>query len=127
MRTHVKVIAVLFVLFGGLFLASALFSGLVLGVLTGVVGSSGDEGAELGAAILGLSGMALVVALTAFALPSFACGWGLLKTRRWARVLAIVLAAISLLRIPFGTIFGIYVLVIMFQKETERIFERPVT
>jgi hypothetical protein len=39
-----------------------------------------------------------------------AAGWGVLQRESWARVLAIVLAVISLFNIPFGTALGIYTL-----------------
>jgi hypothetical protein len=41
------------------------------------------------------------------------------KRRRWARIMGIILAALALPKIPFGTIFGIYALIILFQKDTE--------
>jgi len=37
-------------------------------------------------------------------------GWGLMARRPWARVLAIVLACLSLLHVPLGTALGIYTL-----------------
>lgn len=40
----------------------------------------------------------------------FAAGWGLLERRPWARTLAIVLAVLALLDLPFGTALGIYTL-----------------
>ena len=55
-------------------------------------------------------------------LPQIVCGIYLLKFRPWARVLAIVLAILSLIHIPFGTIFGVYALVILFHKDTEALF-----
>jgi hypothetical protein len=39
-----------------------------------------------------------------------AAGWGLMQHADWARVLAIVLAFIALLNMPFGTALGIYTL-----------------
>ena len=45
-----------------------------------------------------------------------------LITTAWNIILAIVLAALQLLGFPFGTIFGIYVLWVMLNKDTERLF-----
>jgi hypothetical protein len=56
------------------------------------------------------------------ALPGLVAGFGLLAYKSWARILAIVLAALQLLGFPFGTIFGIYVLWVMLNKDTERLF-----
>jgi hypothetical protein len=121
-QTHVKVVAVLFLVFGALGLIAAVVASLAFGVAASFVGASGDQNAPLGVAVLGLTGVALAVFLTALSIPSVICGWGLLKLRRWARILGIVLAAISLIRVPLGTIFGIYALWVLFQKETEQMF-----
>lgn len=124
MSTHVKVLGVLFVAMGVLGLVGALLSSVAFGLLAGAVGASGDEGAPLGRAVLGATGLALTVALVLFSAPSIVCGWGLLTFRPWSRILAIVLAAISLLVFPYGTVFGVYALWVLFSKETEALFER---
>jgi hypothetical protein len=120
--THVKVVATLFFLFGGLLLALAFFTPLLMSTLAGIVGASHEEGAALGATILGLTGIALSLVMLLFAIPYIVCGVGLLKFRRWARVLGIILAAISLVRFPLGTAFGVYALIILFRKDTEALF-----
>jgi hypothetical protein len=122
MAIHVRIIGVLYLIAGTLMLVGALFSTVFASVLASVIGASGEEGAGLAAALIGLGGVALMVTLVAFALPSLICGWGLLKLRRWARVLAIILGAIALLKFPFGTLFGVYVLVVMFRKDGEALF-----
>lgn len=122
MATHVKVVAVLFMVSGGFLLALAFFAPLLMTTIAGVVGASGEEGAAIGVAMLGLTGVALGVVLLLFAIPYIVCGIGLLKFRRWARIMGIILAALSLTRFPGGTAFGIYALVILFRKDTEALF-----
>ncbi|HZY62866.1 MAG TPA: zinc ribbon domain-containing protein [Edaphobacter sp.] len=46
----------------------------------------------------------------ATAVLAFIAGFGLLSRRSWARVLAIVLAILALLKFPLGTALGIYTL-----------------
>jgi len=121
--THVKVLGGIFLAMGLVGLLGALFSSVAFGLLAGVVGASGDEGAPLGSAVLGFTGLALTIALVLFSAPSIVCGWGLLKFRPWARILAIVLAAIALLGFPYGTVFGVYALWVLFSKGTEAVFE----
>ncbi len=123
MSTHVKVIAALFFVWGGFLLLMSAFAGVLMSVLAGFVGGIHEEGAAVGAAVLGLTGAALTTFLIVFAIPHLIAGWGLLKFKRWARILAIVLAAIALIKIPFGTLFGIYALVILFRKDTEALFQ----
>jgi hypothetical protein len=124
MQTHVKITAILFLIFGALLTLGAIFSSLLtVGGVAALIGASHDDGATLGVAILGITGAALTVLLLAFSIPSLACGFGLLKYRRWARLLGIVLAAIALLRLPVGTIFGVYALWVLFSTRTEPLFE----
>ena len=75
--------------------------------------------AVLGSTILGLTGVALLIFTLATSIPSLICGVGLLKYKRWARVLGIVLAALTLIHFPIGTAFGVYTLYVLFQKDTE--------
>jgi uncharacterized membrane protein len=122
MTTHVKVLAVLGLVLGALGLAGALFPTLFFGALATLVGTSSDEHAKLGLAVLGLTGIALTAYLVFTSAVSLLCGWGLLKRRRWARILGIVLAAISLIQFPLGTILGAYALWVLFNKKTEEMF-----
>lgn len=122
MATHVKVIGVGFIVFGALWVLGAMFSGAILTALAGLVGQSDSQDATVGAAVLGITGVTLTILLLAIGVPQVVCGIGLLSFRRWARILGIVLAAIALLSVPIGTIFGIYAIVILFNKETEALF-----
>ena len=47
-------------------------------------------------------------------------GWGLLERRPWARTLAIVVAFINLLDMPFGTALGVYTLWVLLPAESEK-------
>lgn len=53
---------------------------------------------------------AIAVVLICKAAAGIAAGLGLLQRHDWGRILAIVLGAISLINIPFGTAIGIYTL-----------------
>jgi hypothetical protein len=125
MATHVKVIGAFFIVCGVMLVMGAFFSQMLLGLVAGLVSQSDEEGAAAGAAILGVAGVTLTVILLAFAVPFLAAGWGLIKFRPWARILGIILAAICLTQIPLGTALGIYALIILFKKDTERLFADP--
>jgi hypothetical protein len=123
----VKVLAVIYLAVGGLMLCGALFLGLGSGVAAGIVGASADaEDAAVAIPILGFAGTALAVFLGLFALPSLITGYGLLQYRPWARIVGIVLSAISLINIPIGTIIGAYGLWVLLNKDTERLFNPTV-
>ena len=123
MSTHVKTLGAIFLALGLLGVLAALFSSVAFGLLVGLVGASGDDDAPLGQAILGFTGLALTIGMLVASAPAIVCGWGLLKCRPWARILGIVLAAIALIGFPYGTLFGVYALWVLFSKRTEIVFE----
>jgi hypothetical protein len=47
---------------------------------------------------------------------------GVLKHKEWARILLLVISFFSLLRIPLGTILGIYSIWVLLNDETIRLF-----
>ena len=49
----------------------------------------------------------------------FVAAWGLLERAPWARIFAIVLGAISLVELPFGTALGIYSLWVLLPESSE--------
>lgn len=122
MNTHVKVLGVLFIIFSAFGLFAALVVGIGVGGAAGIVGATGDADPSV-IPILGLAGSVAIMVLLALSLPGLIAGIGLLKFQPWARILAIVLCAINLINIPFGTIFGIYGLWVLLSKDTERLFQ----
>jgi hypothetical protein len=123
MQTHVKVLGVLYLALSALSLLAALFLLLAVGSAAGIVGAAADpEDAAIAIPVIGIAGTALGTMLIVLAVPGLLAGWGLLKFRPWARILALVLSALNLLNIPFGTVLGVYGLWVLLSKETERLF-----
>lgn len=126
MATHVKVIAGIFVFIGAIWTIIAVLGPTILAGLASIVGSSGDPDAAVGATILGFAGVAVTVFAGALAVAFLLTGWGLFKLKPAARIAGIILAAVCLTNVPIGTAFGIYALIILFKKDTETLFSRPV-
>jgi hypothetical protein len=124
MQTHVKVVAVLFIVFSAMLLLAALGLLAVFGGAAGIVGINA-EGSDAAVAlpIIGLTGTLLTIFLFILAVPGLVTGFGLLSLQPWARIVGIVLCALNLIQVPFGTIFGAYGLWVLLNKETERLFE----
>ena len=124
MTTHVKVLGVLYIALSAIGVAVALFLMLAVGTASSIVGLNADPGdAAVALPIIGIAGSALVIFLLSLSLPGLIVGIGLLKLASWARIAGIVLAALDLMWIPFGTILGVYGLWVLFSKETERLFD----
>ena len=107
MQTHVKVLAILHIVFGalGVLIGLAIFA--FFGGIAGLIHMDHDPDA------------ALMVPI-----PGIIAGIGLLSYQPWARILTIVLSILDLVSFPFGTALGIYGLWILFTADGARIFER---
>ena len=122
METHVKVLGVLHIVLGALGIFCALILMVMLGGAMTAVAADGDPDAAFAIPILGITGGAMVAFLVLASIPGMAAGWGLIKFRSWARILALVLSILALILFPFGTLVGIYGLWVLLNKETERLF-----
>ena len=120
MKRHIKIVAVLYIALGGLGIVAAL---IVFGMLGGVPDFTTARNDHQAAMIVLLGGIALLAIVTV-SVPSIVAGIGLLKFQSWARVLSIILSAIHLFNVPFGTALGIYGLWVMLQRGTQPLF-RP--
>lgn len=126
MDTHVKVLGVLYIALSALGLLGALVLMVGVGTAAGVVGAAADSGdAAVAIPIIGVAGTAVVAFLLLLSLPGLITGFGLLQYRPWARILGLVLSALNLINIPFGTVLGIYGLWVLLNKDTERLFSGP--
>jgi hypothetical protein len=124
MQTHVKVLGAFYLALSLCSLLMAFFLLVVMGGTAGIVGAAADaEDAAVAIPVLGIAGTALAMFLTAFALPGLVAGYGLLKFKPWARILAIVLSALNLINIPIGTVLGVYGLWVLLSADTERLFD----
>lgn len=125
MDTHVRVVAVLHIVLGGLGVIIALGILLLFGGIAGIVGTFAvpeDPDALLAIPILSLIGGVIFFVVLILSLPSIIAGIGLLKYKPWARILTIVLCAIDLINVPIGTAIGVYGLWVLLSSETEPLF-----
>ncbi len=130
MQNHVKILAILHIVFGAFGLFAALiclaFFGAIAGLIRTAIESGGTSDVpEVAVPAVGIVGALIVVLIVVFSLPGIVTGFGLLQYREWARILGIVLAAISLPGVPFGTALGVYGLWVLLNAETVRLFAKP--
>jgi len=117
MHKHVTLVAVLHIGFSilGLLLGIALYF-LLVGI--GVMQDDHDA-----AAVLYIVGTSLGIFFVVLSIPGFIGGIGLLSYRPWSRLLIMIVSAIDLINVPFGTIIGGYSLWVLVQDETQKLFE----
>jgi hypothetical protein len=62
--------------------------------------------------------------LAARAVLAAVAGWGLLEHTEWGRIVAIIAAILSLIKIPFGTAIGIATLIILLGYRNTTLYEQ---
>src|SRR4051794_6967525 len=109
MQTHVRVLAILHIIFGALGVLTALFFSVLFGGIAGLIGMNtiGDD-AWVAVPIVGSIGALVVFVTATLSVPSIIAGWGLLSYRPWARILTLILSVFLLVHVPFGTALGFY-------------------
>ncbi|UCG59319.1 MAG: protein kinase [Phycisphaerales bacterium] len=115
-REHLKIVAIVRIAWGilGIVIAVTVFA-LVAG--TGI--ATGDSTAT---AILLASGGAIALFPLVLSVPDVIAGVGLLKRRRWARILALIMGVLDLPLVPIGTATGIYTIYVLMREETAELF-----
>jgi hypothetical protein len=129
MQQHVKVLAILHIILGGLGVLAALVVMAVFGGLAGLAhfsDSGGDVGAFAVGGVLGLIGAVVTIIVLVFSLPGLIAGIGLLTFQPWARILAIVISVLELPAFPFHTALGVYGLWVLLSVEGTALF-RPIS
>jgi hypothetical protein len=119
MDRHVKILGLLNIVFGA---AGLLLSVVILITAGGFAGVSSSFNED----VYGFLANVLVVFQLLVAIPCIVGGIFVRKLQDWARVFLIVVSAINVLNMPFGTLLGIYGLWVLLVPETEPLFERVV-
>ena len=118
MAIHVKVVAIVYLVFGALAAIGAFI--VLVAFLTGA-GLFADSGAGGLAGLIAGLGMFVFIIVAAFAVLYILAGTFLLKRRRVGKGWGIAAAIPSLFSFPIGTALGVYALVILTRPETDRL------
>jgi hypothetical protein len=124
METHVKILAILHIVFGALGVLLGLGIFAFFGGIAGLIHLDRDPDAAVAIPMIGAIGGFVMIVLLALSIPGIIAGVGLLSYQPWARILTIALSVLDLVSIPFGTALGIYGLWILFTPEGARLFEQ---
>lgn len=120
MRDHVRILGWCFIVYH---IVVALI-GLAIGAIVFTGGAlSGERDVAL---LTGAVGAFIAGLLLLLSLPGIITGFGLLKFRPWARILAIILGALHLLSFPFGTALGVFALYVLLNERNAALFAAPI-
>lgn len=111
MREHITILGALYTAFG---IMGVIAAAIVLVAVAGGGFLSGDPEAIWITSTVGVCVSSFLFLLSA---PGIIAGAGLLKRRPWARILTLILGAINLVNLPFGTMLGIYTIWVLIQPE----------
>lgn len=126
MEQHRKILGILNLVWGGLTALGGLIALVVLGGVAGFIDSvARDPDAWIAVSILRFVGTAVFVLMMVLSLPGVIAGYGLLNHRRWAPTVGIVVSALHLLNIPFGTLLGAYGLWVLMPRDGGGATARP--
>ena len=117
MEKHVSVVAALQIglsIFG-------IIVGIIILVVLNMVGSFVNE--REASLVLHLIGTILAVIFFLMSAPGIIAGIGLLRHKEWARILALILSALSVLNFPLGTAVGVYSIWVLVQDEVVALFK----
>lgn len=117
MRTHIKVVGWVYIIFSILRLlkaASILFGGVLGGLFSGSLGTL---------IVAGATSMAVAIIIGIMAMFGLIAGFAFLSHRPWARYVLILVSILGLFNWPIGTLFSIYALWVLFNSETESLFK----
>ena len=99
-ENHISLVGILHLVHSGLML---LIGALIFGLLAGIGAVSGDEDAML---VLGIIGTVVGGIMLFLSIPGIIGGIAILQRARWSRIYMIVLSALKLIDVPFGTALG---------------------
>jgi hypothetical protein len=123
MAQHVKILGILHIVFSSFLILGGLIAFVVMGGVAGMVAATEHSAdAEVAVPLLGGIGLFVFILLLVLSIPGMAGGIGLINYKPWARILVIILSALELLNIPFGTALGIYGFWVLLNPQTEALF-----
>jgi uncharacterized membrane protein (UPF0136 family) len=126
MQQHVKILGALHIAFGALGLLGALAVLAIFGGLVGFLQFQPGVQDTPAIPVLGIVGTFVTGLILITSLPSLIAGIGLLNYQNWARLLTIILSAIGIFNVPFGTALGVYGFWVLLSDEGTRLFtSRP--
>lgn len=120
MVKHINIVGTLLMIWGAFQLLMAVLIGLLFsggGGLLALAGMGGDEELILMGGVYFFVGIAVAVLAAVFSLPSIIAGYGVMQRKGWARIVAMIVAAMAMMSFPMGTMLGIYTFMTLLDAE----------
>ena len=121
-QNHIRLVGLLWLAFSAFNTVGAVFIYVAAHTILPRIGEFSGQDSPMSFVVP----LASVVAILLFAKAAvgFLAGWGALRPEKWARILLLVVAFISLFtNIPFGTALGVYTLWVLLPAESEQEYD----
>jgi hypothetical protein len=127
MESHLRFLAILYILVGVIGGIAALLVLVFMGGFGGITLYAERSDLVSGplVQVLRFFGIFLTSLMLLLAVPSVLAGMGILKFRSWGRPLAMVVSVLQLANIPLGTILALYSFWVLMSPESEPLFSNP--
>jgi hypothetical protein len=122
--SHVDLVGVLFIVWGGLTIligASTLALGMAAASLITAAADAGRG--QLAASLTAATFTIFALIAVVWGVAHVAVGVLVRRRRHWSRLGAILLGCVDLLLLPYGTALGIYALWVLLREDSKRLFE----
>ncbi|HUV14478.1 MAG TPA: hypothetical protein VMY18_12605 [Acidobacteriota bacterium] len=122
MDKHLTVLGALFLGLGAMGLIGLIIVLMIFGLASTLIGATAVEQGEAPAfvaAIPGIFGLLIATLISVGTIPNLFAGYGLIKRRPWAKVVALVAGILSFPAFPMGTGVGLYAIWVFLQDDTE--------
>jgi len=123
LASHLDFLGVLFIIWGILTLLVGLSTlALSVGAVAIITSVNHGQGGQLAAGLTAAAFTALAVIAIVWGVAHIAVGAPLRQHRQSARLIALVLGAIDLLLLPYGTALGVYTLWVLLNEKGKKLF-----
>ena len=116
MRTHIKIVGIVNLLYSALGVLGA--AGVLIGGIFGSLASLNPVVMIVGT----VSSALIAIIVGAISLFGLIAGFALLNHQQWARYVILVVSAFRLFRWPGGTLFGGYSIWVLMHDDTRQLF-----
>src|SRR5215831_1472065 len=124
MASHVDLVGILFIVWGGLTMLIGVSTlALGAGALALAGSASRGGGRPVAATITAAAFITIAVITILWGLSHVVLGISLRRRRHWSRVVALVLAAVDTLLLPYGTALGVYAMWVLLSEKGKAAFQ----
>jgi hypothetical protein len=124
MKTQVDLVGILFIVWGLLTtLVGVSTLALGIGAVALIASAARGGGGDLAAGVTAAAFTALAIIAIVWGAAHVVVGVPLRRHRPWSRLVALMLGAVDLLLLPYGTALGVYAIWILLNEDAKRLFQ----